>query len=77
LFNLNFNHSFNQTYIFPNQPQLKTLFIKILFSNHNHKATTIPNTLENVFGIVVAFVVVVEKKTVLFVRFLLKNSMFG
>jgi hypothetical protein len=27
-----FNHNFNQTYIFPNQPQLKILFIKqILF----------------------------------------------
>jgi hypothetical protein len=31
LFNLNFNHGFNQTYIFPNQPQLKVLFIKITF----------------------------------------------
>jgi hypothetical protein len=31
LFNLNFNHSFNQTYIFPTQPQLKVLFIKTTF----------------------------------------------
>jgi hypothetical protein len=38
LFNLNFNHSFNQTYIFPNQPQLKVLFIKQFFSNHNHNS---------------------------------------
>jgi hypothetical protein len=36
LFNLNFNHSFNQTLIFSNQPQLKVLFIKQLFSNLNH-----------------------------------------
>ena len=27
-YNLNFNHSFNQTPIFSNQPQLKVLFIK-------------------------------------------------
>jgi hypothetical protein len=38
LFNLNFNHSFNQTSIFSNQPQLKVLFIKQLFSNHNHNS---------------------------------------
>jgi len=38
LFNLNFNHSFNQTPIFSNQPQLKVLFIKQLFSNHNHNS---------------------------------------
>jgi hypothetical protein len=38
LFNLNFNQSFNQTYIFPNRPQLKVLFIKQLFSNHNHNS---------------------------------------
>ena len=31
LLNLNFNHSFNQTYIFPNQPQLKVFFIKTIF----------------------------------------------
>jgi hypothetical protein len=36
LLNLNFNHSFNQTPIFSNQPQLKVLFIKQFFSNHNH-----------------------------------------
>jgi hypothetical protein len=38
LFNLNFNYSFNHTYIFPNQHQLKVLFIKQLFSNHNHNS---------------------------------------
>jgi hypothetical protein len=38
LFNLNFNHSFNQTAIFSNQPQLKVFFIKQLFSNHNHNS---------------------------------------
>jgi len=36
-------HTLNQTYIFPNQPQLKVffikeLFIKELFSNHNHNS---------------------------------------
>ena len=36
--NLNFNHNFNQTPIFSNQPQLKILFIKQLFSNHNHNS---------------------------------------
>jgi hypothetical protein len=38
LFNLNFNYSFNQTPIFLNKPQLKVLFIKQLFSNHNHNS---------------------------------------
>jgi hypothetical protein len=38
LFNLNFNHSFNQTPIFSNQPELKVLFIKQFFSNHNHNS---------------------------------------
>jgi len=38
LFNINFNHSFNQTSIFSNQPQLKVPFIKQLFSNHNHNS---------------------------------------
>ena len=40
MFNLNFNHSFNQTPIFSNQPQLKILFIKQLFSNHNSYRNT-------------------------------------
>jgi hypothetical protein len=31
LFNPNFNYSFNQTYILPNQSQLKVLFIKQFF----------------------------------------------
>jgi len=31
-------HTLNQTYIFPNQPQLKVFFIKQLFSNHNHNS---------------------------------------
>ena len=37
-FNFNFNHSFNQTPIFSNQTQLKTLFIKQFFLNHNHNS---------------------------------------
>ena len=35
-YNPNFKSILNQTYIFPTQPQLKVLFIKQLFSNHNH-----------------------------------------
>jgi len=52
LFNLNLNNTFNQTFIFSIQPQLKVLFIKYFFSNYNHnnyrntKHTRIPNTLE-------------------------------
>jgi hypothetical protein len=38
LFNLNFNHNFNQTSIFSNQSQLKVIFIKQLFSNHNRSS---------------------------------------
>jgi hypothetical protein len=33
-------HTLNQTYIFPNQPQLKVFFIKQLFSNHNSYRNT-------------------------------------
>jgi hypothetical protein len=49
LFNLNFNHSFNQTYIFPNQPQLKVLFIKIIFfqiTTTTTTATALPRSIE-------------------------------
>jgi hypothetical protein len=43
LANLNFNPSFNQTYIFPNQPQLKVLFIKQLFQTTTTTAAAMPN----------------------------------
>jgi hypothetical protein len=58
LFNFNFNHSFNQTYIFPNQPQLKIFFIKQFFLNHHHNRYR--STKHTLFGsvVVVAFQIV-------------------
>jgi hypothetical protein len=37
LFNLNFNHSFNQIYINIKQTLTKSTFYKTIFSDHNHK----------------------------------------
>jgi hypothetical protein len=56
LFNLNFNHSFNQIPIFLNQSQLKIFFIKQFFSNYNYNnyrnTKQRPPPLSTNFGVV-------------------------
>ena len=58
MFNLNFNHNFNQTYI-NIKPQPKVLFIKQLFSNnksyHNTKHTRLCASRKNFTLIVWSF----------------------